>query len=214
MNENLYYPCETAPKEWKLFAKKTYGEKVKTDSYEINLESKPHDNDIRNPKLNWFLPHYNRWGYEQEAPWTTTTSDMLRQCLTHQEMKNPKKKFLSYYTYHDKLDCEEKKFFERDACVPTLFRANDYATTMQSSYQPLRGYKTERLAIAKTPFLVNRRFLIENPRASRNKFWDDDHLQEIELLHKYKPHRQLSYNFMTGYQSDGTPLPKDRFTIL
>ncbi|XP_044750327.1 uncharacterized protein LOC123310750 [Coccinella septempunctata] len=207
MNPNIYN-CVDLSGSWNLYAKKEYNEKVKTSLYEINLESKPFDNDVRNPKLDWFLPHYNRLGYDEHFPWITTTQDMLSQRLTAQETPNPNKKFLGYYTYHDEIEYLKKK---KNPC-PSQFAVNDYITTMQNSYKPQQGYITERLAMTETPFFMNRRFRIENRRESRNKFWDDDHLQEIKLLKEFKPNRQLSYNFMTGCMSDGSPISRNLYT--
>ncbi|KAK9869394.1 hypothetical protein WA026_003150 [Henosepilachna vigintioctopunctata] len=203
------YPCTKPPEPFRLFAKKEYKEGVKTNSYEINLESKPFDNNVRKPALNWFTPHYNRWGYEKDSPWTTTTSDMLNQrFLLEEETINPNKKIISYYTYHDKLDCNS---LEKSSCI-SQYAVNDYITTMQYSYKPKHKMKLNRHFIKETPFNLNRKFVMKTITASNNKFWDDDHLEEIELLHRYKPDRLISYNFMTGCQSDGTPLPEDRYT--
>ncbi|XP_045478479.1 uncharacterized protein LOC123683460 [Harmonia axyridis] len=206
--ENFYdYYCKHVTDPWIFHAKKLYNEKVKTDSYEIDLQSRPFDNDIRKPKLDFFLSHHNRFGYDEHLPWITETQDMLSQIHRAEEIPNTNKKLLGYYTYHDQEEIKLGK-------CPSPYAISEYITTMQNSYKPQRGYITERLVMAQTPFFVNRRFKILNPRESRNQFYDDDHLEEVALLHEYKPPRQLSYNFMTGCMSDGTAVPKNLYTII
>lgn len=103
--------------------------------------------------------------------------------------------------YYSTLACEST-LHEQKYCPERC--GGDYITTMQDSYGPPEPFCMKRLSMPIPPFLKYRKLAQPIPEQSENKFYDEDFIPYLKKLQEYKASNFISFNPMTGKNSDGS----------